>query len=76
MISNRNLITLFHLFVCININYGYPCFDGSNSNDCACSTVTQIGVIGTCNCAAKTPANVRQGQLCAYDSVNAVDSVS
>ncbi len=77
MILNTNLITLFHLFVCIHINYGggYPCKDGSDSIDCSCSTGT-TGAIGTCNCAAKTPTNVRQGQICAYDLVNSVDSVS
>ncbi len=79
MISNINLIILFHLFVCIHINYGsgYECSDDSYSNDCTCSTGTS-GAIGTCNCAAKTPTNVRQGQPCASYLVggNAVDSVS
>jgi len=80
MISNRNLVMLFHLFVRMHIIYGgsglgYSCFDGSYSEDCICSTGTS-GAIGTCNCAAKTPTNVRQGQRCAYDSVNLVDSVS
>jgi hypothetical protein len=75
MISNRNLVMLFHLFVCIHINYeaGYSCFDGSNSNDCTCSTGTS-GAMGTCICSPTT--SVRQGQPCAYDSVNGVDSVS
>ncbi len=77
MILNTKLIILFHIFVCIHINYvnGYPCFDGSASFDCTCSTGTS-GAIGTCNCLAKTPTNIRQGQPCAYDTVNAVDSVS
>ncbi len=73
MISNPAI--LFHVLICIHISCMGPCFDGSNSYDCTCSTVTQIGVIGTCNCAAKTPANVRQGHRCAYDTVNSVDSV-
>ncbi len=78
MISNRNIFILCHLFVCIHIIYGgggYSCIDGSYSEDCTCSTGTS-GTIGTCNCAAKTPTNVRQGQRCAYDLVNLVDSVS
>ncbi len=76
MILNRNLVMLFHLFMCIHINYGggYPCWDGSKSIDCTCSTGTP-GAIGTCNCATRSPANVRQGQPCAYDSVNGADSV-
>jgi hypothetical protein len=78
MILNKNLICVFYLFTCINIIYGsglgYSCFDGSKSEDCSCSTGTS-GTIGTCNCATKTPINVRQGQQCAYDSVNGVDSV-
>ncbi len=77
MILNRNLFILFNLIVCIHINCvnAYSCFDGSDSNDCSCSTGTS-GAIGTCNCATKTPTNVRQGQPCEYDSVNKVDSVS
>ncbi len=78
MILNTKLIILFHLFVCIHINYVnaiYPCKDGSASIDCTCSTAMS-GAIGTCNCAAKTPTNIRQGQPCAYDAVNGVDSVS
>ncbi len=79
MISNRNLVMLFHLFVCIYVIYGggngYSCKDGSYSDHCWCSTSTS-GAIGTCTCAAKTPTNVRQGQPCSYDSVNAIDSVS
>ncbi len=77
MISKRNLVMLFHLFVCIHINYGggYPCLDGSQNYDCSCSTGTS-GTIGTCSCAAKTPTNVRKGQPCAYDSAKGVDSVS
>ncbi len=75
MISNRNLVTLFNLFVCIHINYvnGYPCKDGSDSDDCTCFTGTS-GAIGTCNC---SPTSVRQGQPCASYLVdgNAVDSV-
>ncbi len=65
---------LFHLIVCILINYvnGYNCFDGTTHSDCTCSTGTS-GAIGTCIC---SPTSVRQGQLCAYDLVNAVDSVS
>ncbi len=75
MILNINSFILFHLFVCIHINFvnGYKCFDGSDSDDCTCSTGAQIGVIGICIC-KKT--SVRQGQPCAYDLVNAVDSVS
>jgi hypothetical protein len=74
MISNRNLVMLFHLFICIHINYvnGYSCFDGSNSEDCECSTGTS-GAIGTCIC---SETSVRQGQPCAYDLVNAIDSAS
>ncbi len=78
MILYTKLIILSHLFVCIHINYVnaiYPCFDGSKSDDCTCST-GMSGAIGTCNCLVKTPTNVRQGQPCAYDTVNAVDSVS
>ncbi len=74
MISNRNLVMLFHLFVRIHINYvnGYPCLDGSDSNACTCST-GNTGAIGTCFC---NPTNVRQAKRCAYDLVNGVDSVS
>ena len=77
MILNTKLIILFNLFVRIHIVYGdgYECFDGSKSDDCACST-GKSGAIGTCNCATKTPTNVRQNQTCAYDLVNEVDSVS
>ncbi len=50
-----------------------PCKDGSARNACACSTGTS-GAIGTCNCSPQTLN--RQGQPCAYDTVNAVDSVS
>jgi hypothetical protein len=70
MISNLNLVMLFHLFVCIHFNYvnGYPCKDGSAHGDCTCST-------GTCICSA---TSVRQGQPCASYSVSGVtaDSVS
>jgi hypothetical protein len=78
MIFETNLIILFHLFICIHIIYAgtsFQCLDGSASSDCTCSTGTS-GAIGTCNCLAKTPTNVRQGQICSYDSVNAIDSVS
>ena len=79
MIFETNLIILFHLFICIHTIYGagtaFLCLDGSTSSDCTCSTGTS-GAIGTCNCLAKTPTNVRQGQICSYDSVNAIDSVS
>jgi hypothetical protein len=82
MIVKTNLIILIHLFICIHIIYGggpvptsFLCLDGSTSSDCTCSTGTS-GAIGTCNCIAKSPINVRQGQICSFDSVNAVDSVS
>ncbi len=77
MILNTNLITLFHLFVCIHIiDYvkGYKCFDDSESDDCKCSTGTQTGKIGTCTCSPTTV--VRHGQQCSFDSANQVDSVS
>jgi hypothetical protein len=76
MILNTNLIILFNLIVRMHIIQGgdeYSCFDGSKSDDCACSTGTS-GAIGTCTCSPTTV--VRQGQQCSYDSVNQVDSVS
>jgi hypothetical protein len=74
MILDKNLFILFHVFVCIHINYvnGNDCFDGSSTTDCTCST-GMSGIIGTCIC---SPVSVRQGLPCAYDSVNGVDSVS
>ncbi len=76
MISNLNLFILFNLFVCIHINYvnGYDCFDGSESEDCECST-GDSGAIGTCICSA---TSVRHGQPCASYSVSGetIDSVS
>ncbi len=73
MISNINSAILFHLLICIHINYVMgACKDGSNRDDCTCST-GNTGAIGTCIC---IPTNVRQGQPCAYDTVNDVDSVS
>ena len=77
MILNASFFILCHLLICIhiyNVN-GYNCFDGTTHSDCTCSTGTS-GAIGTCNCAPSSPANVRQGQPCAYDTANAVDSVS
>ncbi len=77
MILNRNIFILCHLFICIHIYIvnGYKCFDGSTHTECACSTGTS-GAIGTCNCDPRSPANVRQGQPCSYDTANSVDSVS
>ncbi len=71
MLSNPAI--LFHVLICIHINYVMgSCKDGSNKGDCTCLIGTS-GAIGTCDC---SPASVRQGQPCAYDSVNLVDSVS
>ncbi len=74
MILNNKLIILFHLYVGIHINCvnGKSCFDNSSTSDCTCSTGTS-GAIGICDCIS---FSVRQGQPCAYDSVNGVDSVS
>jgi hypothetical protein len=74
MLLNTKLFILFHLFISIHINYGggYICFDGTSNIVCTCSTGTS-GAIGTCKCSS---TSVRQGQPCAYDSVNKVDSVS
>jgi hypothetical protein len=74
MIFKTNLHILFHVFACIHIAYvnGNDCFDNSPRSNCKCST-GETGAIGTCIC---FPTNVRHGQLCAYDLVNGVDSVS
>ncbi len=69
MFSNMNLITLTIFLIFTFVNGG--CWDGSSNGDCTCSTGTS-GAIGTCTC---SQASVRQGQQCAYDSVNGVDSV-
>jgi hypothetical protein len=69
MISNMNLIILT-IFMIFTFVYG-GCWDGSSKEDCACTTNT-TGAIGFCNC---SKISVRQGQQCAYDSLNGVDSV-
>ena len=69
MISNMNLIILT-IFLIPTFVHG-KCWDGSSKEDCACTTNT-TGAIGFCNC---SNISVRQGQQCAYDSSNLVDSV-
>ncbi len=64
------LTFLFHLFICISVNYvnGWTCYDGTSHTACRCSVTT--GGLGTCNC----PTSVRHNKPCA--KVNGVDSVS
>jgi len=58
----------------MHINYvnGYNCWDGLKSDNCWCSTSTP-GAKGKCIC---SETSARQGQPCAYDWDNGVDSVS
>ena len=69
MTSNINLIILTICMILTLVNGG--CWDGSSNGDCSCTTGTS-GAIGTCTC---SKISVRQGQQCAYDLTNEVDSV-
>ena len=69
MSSKVNLIILT---ICVILTFVKGnCSDDSSDGDCACTTGS-TWAIGTCTC-IKT--SVRQGQPCAFDSLNNVDSV-
>ena len=69
MTSNMNLTILTICMILTFVNG--KCWDNSSNGDCTCTTGT-TGEIGTCTC---SQASVRQGQQCAYDVSNSVDSV-